>query len=83
MVEIILNFLYSISDFILNLLPDLPDFSSTFPQHTFLYNLGQMLGYWTNGSPLVSALVSTLFILILVNIVVALFKFVVKAIPFT
>jgi len=83
MVEVIFNFLYSVSDFILGLIPDLPDFSSMLPTHTFLYNLGQILGYWTNGSPLVSALVSTLFILIFVNIIVGLFKFVIKAIPFT
>jgi len=81
MSDLIVSFLFSIFDFILGLIPDVPAFS-VLPR-TYLYNIGQFLGYWTNGSALLSSLFVLLFTVLVGNLIISAVKFAYKLIPLT
>lgn len=79
MLEVILDFLYTIFDFFYSNLPDIP--TITVGNYSSLENIGGFINFATGGSVFILGLVGFVFILLVVDLLLKLVKFVYKSIP--
>lgn len=82
MTEVILNFLYTIFDFFLNLLPSVPVITNP-TGHTALYTAFSAIGLFTGYNAFVATLLNLTMVLVFISLLASVIKFIIKAIPFT
>lgn len=81
MINLILEFLYAITTFFQNIIPDIPDISAVFSGNTVIYDIASALGYWTNHNQYITALIEAVFYSYIILLLSKVFRFIIRLIP--
>jgi len=81
MFDLLFGLLFGITDFIMSLIPDLPDFTPYMSGNSAFYSIFQMIGFWTNHNALIGTLIALSFSALIIYVITKAIRFVINLIP--